>query len=105
MKYEKIDKNKIKTRAKPQARQDFDQTKLLELGGQPSRRTIAARRRALGLHADLGRAAVARGSSQEGNHASLGRRSSTRRSPNQSSCSCGQQRIFSGRTLRTTKSS
>jgi ParB/RepB/Spo0J family partition protein len=31
MKYEKIDKNKIKTRAKPQARQDFDPAKLLEL--------------------------------------------------------------------------
>jgi ParB family transcriptional regulator, chromosome partitioning protein len=31
VKYEKIDKNKIKTRSKPQARQEFDQSKLLAL--------------------------------------------------------------------------
>ena len=104
MNYERIEKNKIKIRAKPQARQDFDPAKLMELADS----LLAGQLQPVGVLSDYtliwGERRLGQLFSRRKSRIS-GRRFSTRRSPNQSSCSCGQQRIFSGRTSRTTKSS
>ena len=104
MKYEKIDKNRVKLRSKPQARQIFDQSDLLGLADS----LLTGQLQPIGVLSDYtliwGERRLRAALLEEGNHASHRRRSSTRRSPNPSFYSCGRRRISRGRTSRITKS-